>query len=277
MRLILTSPHIAQASVDPDRGAAARPRTSQSALRRRASSSPQQAPPSPARGRVSAAASLQGDLHHCSPPASRPPTRASRSRSTSAAPTPWPRRSPRGAPVDVFAAASTKTMSTVTDAGTRSGSRSVFAKNELEIAVPPSNPAKIATLADTTRSGVKLVLCAAAVPCGAAAIKAYAAAKLTPQPGQPRAGRQVGADQGRAQGGRRRHRLPDRRARRPAPRSQRRHRSPRPRRPSRPTRSSAIKTGKNADRRQAPSSPTCCPRPATAALQAAGFLARVTG
>jgi molybdate transport system substrate-binding protein len=87
-----------------------------------------------------------------------------------------------GAPVDVFAAASDKTMATVTGKGDGVGTPTPFAKNELEIAVPPSNPAKIASFADTVKSGVKLVTCAATVPCGAAATKAYAAAKLTFKP-----------------------------------------------------------------------------------------------
>jgi molybdate transport system substrate-binding protein len=87
-----------------------------------------------------------------------------------------------GAPVDVFAAASTSTMATVAAAGEGVDTPVTFAKNKLEIAVPPSNPAKIATLADTVRGGVKLVACATAVPCGAAAAKAYAAGKLTPRP-----------------------------------------------------------------------------------------------
>ena len=88
----------------------------------------------------------------------------------------------QGAPVDVFAAASTATMSTVTKAGAASGTPEVFAKNELEIAVPPTNPNHVAALADVTKSGVKLALCAPTVPCGAAATKAFAAAKLTPHP-----------------------------------------------------------------------------------------------
>jgi molybdate transport system substrate-binding protein len=88
----------------------------------------------------------------------------------------------QGAPVDVFAAASTTTMGTVTTAGDAVGTPQVFAKNELEIAVAPNNPDHIATLADVTKSGVKLALCAATVPCGAAASKAFAAAKLTPHP-----------------------------------------------------------------------------------------------
>lgn len=87
-----------------------------------------------------------------------------------------------GSPVDVFAAASTKTMMTVTSAKDALGTPVNFAKNKLEIATPPSNPAKIATLADTTKSGVKLVLCQATVPCGAAAVKAYAGARLVPKP-----------------------------------------------------------------------------------------------
>jgi molybdate transport system substrate-binding protein len=88
----------------------------------------------------------------------------------------------QGAPVDVFAAASTTTMGTVTAAGDGVGTPTVFAKNELEIAVAPGNPDHIANLADVTKSGVKLAICAAAVPCGAAATKAFAAAKLTPHP-----------------------------------------------------------------------------------------------
>jgi molybdate transport system substrate-binding protein len=88
----------------------------------------------------------------------------------------------QGAPVDVFAAASTATMGTVTTAGDAVGTPQVFAKNELEIAVAPNNPEHIATLADVTKSGVKLAVCAAAVPCGAAATKAFAAASLTPHP-----------------------------------------------------------------------------------------------
>ena len=88
----------------------------------------------------------------------------------------------QGAPVDVFAAASTTTMGTVTTAGDGVGTPQVFAKNELEIAVSPSNPDHIASLADVTKSGVKLALCAAMVPCGTAATKAFTAAKLTPHP-----------------------------------------------------------------------------------------------
>lgn len=88
----------------------------------------------------------------------------------------------QGAPADLFAAANTATMDTVTKAGDAAGTPVVFVKNELEIAVAPGDPLKIATLADLTRPGVKVALCAPTVPCGAAAQKALKAAnvKLTP-------------------------------------------------------------------------------------------------
>jgi molybdate transport system substrate-binding protein len=87
-----------------------------------------------------------------------------------------------GAPVDVFAAASTKTMGKVTAAKHEIGSPTIFAGNQLVIATAPGNPRHIASLADTAKGGIKLVLCAATVPCGAAAVKAYAAAGVKPKP-----------------------------------------------------------------------------------------------
>lgn len=88
----------------------------------------------------------------------------------------------QGAPADVFAAASTTTMGTVTRAGDAIGAPIVFVRNELEIAVAPGDPLKIQSLADLVKPGVKVALCAPTVPCGAAAKKALAAAdvRLTP-------------------------------------------------------------------------------------------------
>jgi len=88
----------------------------------------------------------------------------------------------QGAPADVFAAASQKTMQTVVTAGDSTGTPTVFVKNTLEIAVAPGNPKGIKTLADLTKSGLKVAECASTVPCGSAAVKALAAAnvKLTP-------------------------------------------------------------------------------------------------
>ncbi|GAA2291317.1 molybdate-binding protein [Streptomyces violaceusniger] len=87
-----------------------------------------------------------------------------------------------GAPADVFAAASPKTMKTVTDAKDAKGTPVTFVRNQLEIATLPGNPKKIKTLKDLTRSGLKVALCAKEVPCGSAAQKALTAAelKLTP-------------------------------------------------------------------------------------------------
>ncbi|GHH26989.1 molybdate ABC transporter substrate-binding protein [Streptomyces rubradiris] len=87
-----------------------------------------------------------------------------------------------GAPADVFAAASAKTMKTVTDAGAASGTPVTFVRNQLEIATRPGNPAKVSSLKDLTKSGLKVVLCDKTVPCGSAARKALDAAKvkLTP-------------------------------------------------------------------------------------------------
>ncbi|GGL88385.1 molybdate-binding protein [Streptomyces fumigatiscleroticus] len=87
-----------------------------------------------------------------------------------------------GAPADVFAAASAKTMKIVTDAGDASGTPATFVRNQLEIATLPGNPDKIASLKDLTKSGLKVVLCDKTVPCGAAAQTALEASglKLTP-------------------------------------------------------------------------------------------------
>jgi molybdate transport system substrate-binding protein len=87
-----------------------------------------------------------------------------------------------GAPADVFASASPKTMAIVTDAGDASGTPETFVRNQLEIATLPGNPDKVSSLKDLTNAGLKVVLCDEAVPCGAAAKKALDASrlKLTP-------------------------------------------------------------------------------------------------
>jgi molybdate transport system substrate-binding protein len=88
----------------------------------------------------------------------------------------------QGAPADVFAAASPATMKTVTDAGNGDGTPVTFVKNQLVIVVPKGNPKGVTSLADLTKPGVKVALCAEQVPCGAAAKKALdtAGVKLTP-------------------------------------------------------------------------------------------------
>ncbi|GGZ00432.1 molybdate-binding protein [Streptomyces olivaceoviridis] len=87
-----------------------------------------------------------------------------------------------GAPADVFAAASPKTMAVVTDEKDTAGTPVTFVRNQLEIATVPGNPHKVASLKDLTKAGLKVVLCDRTVPCGAAAQKALDASglKLTP-------------------------------------------------------------------------------------------------
>ncbi len=84
----------------------------------------------------------------------------------------------QGAPADVFASAAPKNMQAVTDAV----APTTFVKNQLVIAVAKGNPKKIAGLSDLTGPGLKVALCAEAVPCGAAARAALDASgvKLTP-------------------------------------------------------------------------------------------------
>ncbi|CAL9624908.1 molybdate ABC transporter substrate-binding protein [Streptomyces sp. Tu 3180] len=87
-----------------------------------------------------------------------------------------------GAPADVFAAASARTMKLVTDEGRTAGSPSTFVRNRLEIATLPGNPHGIDSLEDLTAPGLKVVLCDRTVPCGSAARTALTAAGvgLTP-------------------------------------------------------------------------------------------------
>jgi molybdate transport system substrate-binding protein len=71
----------------------------------------------------------------------------------------------QGAPADVFAAASAKQPAALlakhlVDAPVK------FATNRLVLIVPSANPAHIVGVTDITKPGVKLVICAASVPCG---------------------------------------------------------------------------------------------------------------
>ena len=76
----------------------------------------------------------------------------------------------QGAPADVFAAADQDTMAGLADSDLVTDPVD-FAGNTLMIAVPPDNPAAVTGLADLARDDVRLVVCAPAVPCGAAAAR----------------------------------------------------------------------------------------------------------
>jgi molybdate transport system substrate-binding protein len=73
---------------------------------------------------------------------------------------------------DVFAAADVPTMQQVIDADQVTEQPQEFAKNVLTIVTAPGNPKHLATLADLTRPGVSVAVCAATTSCGASAARA---------------------------------------------------------------------------------------------------------
>lgn len=87
-----------------------------------------------------------------------------------------------GAPADVFASADTATMDELVAEDLTGAEPEAFATNTLEIAVPPGNPAGIQGLSDLAEPGLALVVCAAEVPCGAAARAVAEAAGVTLDP-----------------------------------------------------------------------------------------------
>ncbi|KUP96348.1 molybdate ABC transporter substrate-binding protein [Thermobifida cellulosilytica] len=88
----------------------------------------------------------------------------------------------RGASADVFASADTATMDRVVDGVGVSLGPEVFARNTLQIAVPPDNPAGVGSLDDLAADGVAVVLCAEEVPCGAASRTVLEAAGVAVEP-----------------------------------------------------------------------------------------------
>ena len=86
-----------------------------------------------------------------------------------------------GAPADVFASAATKNMDQVVTAGNASNPQN-FAENVMEVAVPPSNPAKVTSVNDLAKSSVKTALCQPQVPCGVVAAEVFKNAKITVKP-----------------------------------------------------------------------------------------------
>ncbi|MFT4009830.1 MAG: molybdate ABC transporter substrate-binding protein [Nocardioidaceae bacterium] len=88
----------------------------------------------------------------------------------------------QGAGADVFASADTANMDKATGDDLVAGEPVDFATNTLEIATPPDNPAGIASFQDLAKPGLKLVVCAPEVPCGAAATKVADSAQITLEP-----------------------------------------------------------------------------------------------
>jgi molybdate transport system substrate-binding protein len=86
-----------------------------------------------------------------------------------------------GAPADVFAAASPKTMQQVVSAGDASNPQD-FAKNFAEVALPANNPAHVSSVNDLAKKSVKVALCQPQVPCGAVAAEVFKNAGITVKP-----------------------------------------------------------------------------------------------
>ena len=73
----------------------------------------------------------------------------------------------QGAPVDIVAMADTANMETVLKSGDiNKKTVTILVRNKLAILVQRGNPQKINTLNDLSRSGLKVVLCDLAQPCG---------------------------------------------------------------------------------------------------------------
>ncbi len=80
----------------------------------------------------------------------------------------------QGAPADLIALAGTSTLESLDKSLiAKDGIRSL-ATNTLEIATPPGNPGNVNAITDLSGPTLKVVLCAATVPCGKAAAKALA-------------------------------------------------------------------------------------------------------
>ena len=86
-----------------------------------------------------------------------------------------------GAPADVFASASPATMDVVVKAGDAASPQN-FAKNVMEVAVPPNNPANVTSVTDLAKSSVKVALCQPQVPCGVVAAQVFKNAGITVKP-----------------------------------------------------------------------------------------------
>ncbi|WAL66283.1 molybdate ABC transporter substrate-binding protein [Amycolatopsis cynarae] len=76
-----------------------------------------------------------------------------------------------GAKADVFASADQANMDKAVQGGVIDGTPAVFATNRLTIATAPGNPKGVRSFADLARPGLKVVVCAAQVPCGSATKK----------------------------------------------------------------------------------------------------------
>jgi molybdate transport system substrate-binding protein len=86
----------------------------------------------------------------------------------------------QGAPADLYLSAGTTALDQI-PADLRPPDRvTTVARNVLEIATPPDNPAGVAGLTDLARPDTDVVLCVSSAPCGQAADEVLARAGVTP-------------------------------------------------------------------------------------------------
>ncbi len=85
----------------------------------------------------------------------------------------------QGAPADLIALAGTAAAGPLDKSRIAKDGIRTMARNTLEIVTPPSNPGNVSAISDLSRRNLKVVLCAATVPCGKAAAKALSRAGVT--------------------------------------------------------------------------------------------------
>ena len=86
-----------------------------------------------------------------------------------------------GAPADVFASAAPANMQSVVSAGDASNPQN-FAKNTMEVATPPDNPANVKSVTNLAKKSVKVALCQPQVPCGVVAAEVFKNAGIKVKP-----------------------------------------------------------------------------------------------
>lgn len=86
-----------------------------------------------------------------------------------------------GAPADVFASAATANMTQVVKAG-KAASPADFARNKMEVAVPPDNPGHVTSVGSLSKASVKVAVCQQQVPCGVVAHQVFRNAGISVKP-----------------------------------------------------------------------------------------------
>ncbi len=87
-----------------------------------------------------------------------------------------------GAPADVFASADEANMEKITAEKLENSAPTIFATNDITVAVESGNPKNIGSLKDLEDPSVSVITCAPEVPCGAATQRLFDAEDITVSP-----------------------------------------------------------------------------------------------